>query len=125
MRYLKIILGVLALAMGALWIAAMVIQEVAGVANMPADIKTLHDAAMAALIWLAHTPPVAAYGFGLFLMAVGLGTLFWHPEKGWRFYFEQRLPEALAHSPLPDAQSSALAGAHETRLRGKADIRRP
>jgi hypothetical protein len=102
MRYVKIVIGVVVFLFGALWLAAVAIQNIAGVTNMPANITTLHDAARGALIWLAHTPPLAAYPFGLAVMALGVGILFWHPEKGWRWFFE-RSTKAKEQSSAKDS----------------------
>jgi hypothetical protein len=90
-RILKYTAGVFLILFAALWAMAVFISTIEGIITMPANATPTQAAIIDALRWLADSSPINVYFIAVGLFALGFGVLFWHPEKGWAFYFEKPL----------------------------------
>lgn len=92
MRILKIVAGVFFWIFASLWLAVQIIATAQGAIAIPSDMSSTQATLLGILQWLTGTPPVFAVLLRLGLYAFGFGLLFWHPEKGWAFYFDRTTP---------------------------------
>ncbi len=88
-QFVKIVAGLIFLLFSSLWAALVLVATLVGIATVPANADPLKKAAIATLNWLAGSNHLIAYLLALVLAALGVGLLFWHPEKGWRWFFDR------------------------------------
>lgn len=116
----KIIAGIIFVVFASFWAGVLFVSTIQGVIAVPADMSATRATVLSFLLWLSGTNHVVASLLCFGLYALGFGILFWHPEKGWAFYFEEtsvtgpRIALAVQRTQLQSAIQPATSKATAT-----------